>query len=241
MITNNNTLSFRSVMISSTTSTRSRFVYFSKSKDVEPGYGASERLSPNDIISKTTPPNQHPKDKRHIEVTTTKFTPLSKIPHWRRMLSNFWPSTFILDNHRYVSVEHHFHAFKLVHLHRGNISISDALNLLKDICEEPAKCKSFTSRKNLNTTSDRLREWDRSKWNVMKEGMRGKFLQNKELGKVLCLTGDAELRHFVRGGDGGGKNDEGEELCGTDGSGRILMQVREEVRMAWEEVEGEEE
>ena len=52
---------------------KSRFVYYSKSADSKPGKGSGEYLNIKD-----------------------DFTELSKIKNWRKMLSNFYISPFII-------------------------------------------------------------------------------------------------------------------------------------------------
>lgn len=61
----------------------------------------------------------------------------------------------------------------------------------------------------------------------MLKGLRAKFSQHKELKELLLSTGDATLvEHTARGriwGDGG-------DGSGENRLGRLLMQVREELR-----------
>jgi ribA/ribD-fused uncharacterized protein len=73
------------------------------------------------------------------------------------------------------------------------------------------------------------RDWEAVKDDVMREAVRAKFTQHAELSALLLATGDADLvEHTARdsywgdGGDGSGKNV----------LGRILMEVRDELRQA---------
>ncbi len=77
------------------------------------------------------------------------------------------------------------------------------------------------------------RDWESVKEQVMLEALRAKFTQHEDLKAILLGTGDAVLvEHTAKdsywgdGGDGSGKNR----------LGRLLMQVREELR---EEAENE--
>ena len=61
----------------------------------------------------------------------------------------------------------------------------------------------------------------------MREALRAKFTQNKELKKILLETGDAELvkhtandNYWADGGDGSGKNV----------LGKLLMELREQLK-----------
>jgi ribA/ribD-fused uncharacterized protein len=75
----------------------------------------------------------------------------------------------------------------------------------------------------------KLREdWEQVKDDVMREAVRAKFTQYIELRYILIETGDAELiehttndHYWADGGDGTGKNM----------LGKILMEIREELRI----------
>ena len=73
------------------------------------------------------------------------------------------------------------------------------------------------------------RDWESVKEQVMLDALRAKFTQHEELKAVLLGTGDAVLvehtandSYWGDGGDGSGKNR----------LGRLLMQVRDELRAA---------
>jgi ribA/ribD-fused uncharacterized protein len=71
------------------------------------------------------------------------------------------------------------------------------------------------------------RDWESVKTDIMREVVRAKFTQHADIRKVLLATGDATIvEHTANdsfwgdGGDGSGKNM----------LGRILMEVREELK-----------
>ena len=71
------------------------------------------------------------------------------------------------------------------------------------------------------------KDWETVKDDIMREALRAKFTQNKELNKTLLETGDAELVehthndfYWADGGDGSGKN-----MLGL-----LLMELREELK-----------
>jgi len=75
------------------------------------------------------------------------------------------------------------------------------------------------------------RDWEGVKERVMMDALRAKFTQHEELKAVLLGTGDAVLvehtandSYWGDGGDGSGKNR----------LGRLLMQLRDELRAAAE-------
>lgn len=71
------------------------------------------------------------------------------------------------------------------------------------------------------------KDWEEVKDDIMREALRAKFTQNKDLKKILLETGDAELvehtandNYWGDGGDGSGKNM----------LGKLLMELREELK-----------
>lgn len=71
------------------------------------------------------------------------------------------------------------------------------------------------------------RDWEEVKDDIMREALRAKFTQDKDLKKILIETGDAELvehtandNYWGDGGDGSGKNM----------LGKLLMELREELK-----------
>lgn len=72
------------------------------------------------------------------------------------------------------------------------------------------------------------RDWEKVKDEIMRKAVRAKFTQHEELKKILLETADATLvehtendSYWGDGGDGSGRNM----------LGRILMQVRQELRI----------
>jgi N-glycosidase YbiA len=70
------------------------------------------------------------------------------------------------------------------------------------------------------------KDWEAVKDDIMREALRAKFTQNKELKEILLKTGDIHLVehthndfYWADGGDGSGKNM----------LGKLLMELREEL------------
>jgi ribA/ribD-fused uncharacterized protein len=128
--------------------------------------------------------------------------------------SNFSRHRVFLDGKTWPTSEHYFQAQKFAGTPH----------------EEEVR-RQETPRQAADLGRDRKRplrkDWEAVKDDVMREAVRAKFSQHEELRAILLGTGDALLvEHTERdaywgdGGDGSGKNM----------LGRILMEVREELR-----------
>lgn len=112
------------------------------------------------------------------------------------------------------STEHYFQAQKFVGtIHEGKVADAST----------PADAASIGRDRGLPLRAD----WEQVKDDVMREAIRAKFIQHRDCLNVLIGTGDAELiehttndNYWADGGDGSGKNM----------LGKILMEVREELR-----------
>ena len=176
------------------------FQFYSKSAPKYPGTGAGEKLRSED------------KDK---------YLELSRIPDWRKKLSNFYKSEFVLDNHKWLSVEHYYHGAKFKK-NNPEFSLLFSLNSGSEISKDPLIAKKaggktgIMKKKVVNehgkktTENIILRQPDivmdpdffgkngRAR-EEMKKAWEAKFTQNPELKDLLLKTGDAKLQHFVRG------------------------------------------
>jgi ribA/ribD-fused uncharacterized protein len=152
-----------------------RLYFFSNSADVAPGQGVHEQVA-----------------------DTGRYTVLSDIPHWRRMLSNFWPADFRLGERTYRTVEHAFQAAKIA-LVDPNLAEQFAL----ESGAQMARADGVVARKHRKIAllgDPELRRWDETKHSVMCAAMLAKFSQHAALRAVLLATAPAELWHgFGRG------------------------------------------
>lgn len=128
--------------------------------------------------------------------------------------SNFARYSLLLDGKMWPTSEHYFQAQKFED---------------PQIKEEVRMCK--TPRLAANMGRDRKnpirRDWESVKVEVMRKAVRAKFTQQEDIRAVLLSTGDAKIvehttndSYWGDGGDGSGKNM----------LGRILMEIREELR-----------
>lgn len=128
--------------------------------------------------------------------------------------SNFADFPITLDGKLWPTSEHYFQAQKF----------KDA-KLRERI--RRANSPALAAREGRSRKNPLRRDWDSAKDQVMRDAVRAKFSQHPVLRELLLSTGDAVLiehtendAYWGDGGDGRGKNR----------LGRILMQVREELR-----------
>lgn len=127
-------------------------------------------------------------------------------------LNNFDKNPIFVFGRKWKTVEHAYQAQKT-----------------HDQKEYDAIWKAETPReaRNLGQTVTLRKDWENVKDSVMKECVRAKFSQHKELQEQLLSTGDEEIIedspidwYWGCGADGKGKNK----------LGKIIMEIREELR-----------
>ena len=165
------------------------FQFYSKSNDKPlPGKGNGEKI---------------PKEK------VKEFSELSKIPSWRKKLSNFWEEEFELDGHKWLSVEHYYQGSKFKNNNNKyylEFSLDSGSNLSKD----PAMAKAAGGKTGkLNNkqfrppdikVDDDFFTTDRN-IEEMNRAQLAKFMQSDQLKQMLIATKDARLMHFQRGSE----------------------------------------
>lgn len=124
-----------------------RFQFFNTSKDSLPGKGVGESITSGE-----------------------SYLELSKIPNWRRILSNQGETPFSWEEVQWKTLEEAMLA-----------------------AQNP-----MTSEKKNTLTKSQKAEWESRKEQVLEELLNEKFRQSKDAQKVLLLTGTAELWHLNR-------------------------------------------
>lgn len=131
-------------------------------------------------------------------------------------LSNFLPMPVRLKGKLWPSSEHYFQAQKFA----GTVHEAEIRN---------AGTPTIAARLGRDRRKPLRRDWESVKDDVMREAVRAKFTQHADLREALLATGEALLiehtaedDYWGDGGDGHGQNK----------LGRILMQIREELRAA---------
>jgi ribA/ribD-fused uncharacterized protein len=128
--------------------------------------------------------------------------------------SNFAGFPIEVDGRTWPTSEHYFQAQKfLAAEHQEAI--------------RQAKSPMIAARMGRDRKRPLRKDWESAKDDIMRAAVRAKFTQHAELAAELLATGDAVIvehterdRYWGDGGDGSGRNR----------LGRILMEVREELR-----------
>jgi len=151
------------------------FQFYYKSSDVpKPGKGTGEKLGPEGV---------------------QEYVHLTSIPKWRKKLSNLWEQEFILDNKKWLTVEHFYQASKYK---KNNLEHYNkfALNSNSDVSRDPKKARVLGSNKKISIDNDFFNGRNQI---VIENALHAKFTQNKDLGKLLVLTKRAKLQLYIRG------------------------------------------
>jgi ribA/ribD-fused uncharacterized protein len=119
-------------------------------------------------------------------------------------LSNFERIGIIIDGNWYNTNEHYYQSQK------ANSDINREW-----IRNAPSPYLAMMAGRSLRE-KEKKSNWDNIKFDIMEKGLFAKFSQNEELKKKLIETGDAKLYWGVKG---------------EDRLGKLLMKVREELRI----------
>lgn len=135
-------------------------------------------------------------------------------------LSNFSPHGIEMDGLWYPTIEHYFQAMKFPGTeHAEKIRLA----------AKPAIAKQLGRSRKVPLRSD----WEDVKINIMRAAVRKKFRTHAELTQLLLETGDEELVEAAPGDYFWGRGKSG---TGQNWLGKILMEVRTELRQNLTEV-----
>jgi len=171
--------------------------YRNSNNTAKPGKGTNEKISA---------------DKR------SQFIELSKIPNWRRKLDDSWiESPFVIDNKRWLSVEHYYQASKFKKNNTDFYNLFSIDNSSSEIAKNidlAISAGSKTGRANqkakkiLKNKDTLLRPKDidvdpdfyGERSELERElGVTSKFEQNEDLKILLLNTKKSKLIHYIHG------------------------------------------
>jgi ribA/ribD-fused uncharacterized protein len=128
--------------------------------------------------------------------------------------SNFAPYPITLDKERWPTSEHYFQAQKF----------DDAAYREK---VRTANSPMIAARLGRSRKQKLRRDWESVKVGVMRKAVLAKFTQHPEPQQLLLSTGEARIVEHTENDDYWGDGGDG---SGRNMLGRILMQVREQLR-----------
>ena len=158
------------------------FMFYNKSQNKPlPGNGSGEKISKDKLIL---------------------FKELNKIKDWRKKLDDEWNAPFVIDNHRWLSIEHYYQGSKF---RKGfpdfylKFSLDSESDISKDVSlakKAGSKKPEDTREKNITIDPDFYGERNLEEHEL---AMRSKYEQNLDLKELLMATYPAKLLNFMRG------------------------------------------
>ena len=142
----------------------------------------------------------------HIELADIpKYSELQKIKDWRRALADETPTVFALDGKRWQTVTHYVLAsqFKASPAFFGQFSLDSDSDIAKDLdAATGAASKTGTYKKTQLRPKDVKSDpqfFEGRHKEARLAALNAKFRVDEVARKILSITRDATLKHFIRG------------------------------------------
>lgn len=146
-------------------------------------------------------------------------------------LSNFHDAPIEIDGEVWRSTEFYYQAQKSFDgEYRDAIRNATSPAHAKALATDPARSARARKRSWFTGREEKMRsDWHEAKYEIMVAAVRAKFGQNADLTAMLLATSDAEVVEDSKYDNYWGIGRDG---TGSNTLGKILMQVREELRRA---------
>lgn len=155
-------------------------------------------------------PGKGPQEKMPTSETIKEFAQLAAIPDWRKKLDNEWPSAFMLDGHRWQTVDHYlaavqfkdkFPEFYLSFSLESGTPLSKDLEIVKCALSASGKCRGSKGEPGqlIRPKEVTLESLSKEREKVeLENALLAKFGQNEDLKNLLLQTKNATLAHYKK-------------------------------------------
>ena len=155
-------------------------------------------------------PGKGPQEKMPAGGVEKEFAQLAAIPDWRKKLDNGWPSAFMLDGHRWQTVDHYlaavqfkdkFPEFYLSFSLESGTPLSKDLEIVKCALSASGKCRGSKGEPGqlIRPKEITLESMSKEREKVeLENALLAKFGQNEDLKNLLLQTKNAALAHYKK-------------------------------------------
>ena len=155
-------------------------------------------------------PGKGPQEKMPTSDTVKEFAQLASIPDWRKKLDNEWPSAFMLDGHRWQTIDHYLSAvqfkdkfpeFYLSFSLESGTPLSKDLELVKCAQSASGKCRGSKGEPGqlIRPKEVTLESLSKEREKIeLENALLAKFSQNEDLKTLLLQTKNAALAHYKK-------------------------------------------